>query len=91
MNKYLLCAAFFVVWMLFFDQKDVFTQWDRKQELKGLETKKHYYEQEIEKAKKELGDLQNNAAALEKFARERYMMKKDGEDIYMMDDPTPKN
>ena len=40
------------------------------------------------KAKKELFDLQNNPAALEKFAREHYMMKKDGEDIYLVEDST---
>jgi hypothetical protein len=42
--------------------------------------------QEIEKTKKELQDLQNNPAALEKFAREHYLMKKDGEDIYIIED-----
>ena len=40
----------------------------------------------IEKAKKELADLQNDPAALEKFARERYLMKRDGEDVYIIED-----
>ena len=86
-NKYFLATGFFVVWMLFFDMKDVSTQWDRRQELKKLEQKKHYYEQEITKAKKELSDLQNSPAALEKFARERYMMKKNGEDVFIIEKP----
>ena len=85
-NKYLLVSGFFVVWMLFFDQRDYFQQRDRGEELKKLETKKHYYEQEIEKTQKELTDLQNNPSALEKFAREHYLMKKDGEDIYIIED-----
>ena len=75
-NKYLLASVFFVVWMLFFDQRDYFQQRDRQEELKKLEAKKQYYVQEIEKTKKELQDLQNNPAALEKFAREHYLMKK---------------
>jgi cell division protein DivIC len=85
-NKYLVASVFFVVWMLFFDQRDYFQQRDRQDELKKLEAKKQYYVQEIEKTKKELQDLQNNPAALEKFAREHYLMKKDGEDIYIIED-----
>ena len=85
-NKYLLAFGFFVVWMLFFDQRDYFQQRDRSAELKKLEAKKRYYVQEIDKTQKELTDLQNNPAALEKFAREHYLMKKDGEDIYIIED-----
>ena len=85
-NKYLLASVFFVVWMLFFDQRDYFQQRDRQEELKKLEAKKQYYVQEIEKTKKEPQDLQNNPAALEKFAREHYLMKKDGEDLYIIED-----
>ena len=85
-NKYLVTTAFFVVWMLFFDQRDYFQQRDRGDELKKLEAKKRYYVNEIEKTQKELTDLQNNPAALEKFAREHYLMKKDGEDIYIIED-----
>ncbi len=85
-NKYLVASAFFVVWMLFFDQRDYFQLKERQAELQKLEAKKKYYVQEIEKTKKELQDLQNNPAALEKFAREHYLMKKDGEDIYIIED-----
>ena len=85
-NKYLVVSAFFVVWMLFFDQRDYFQQRDRGEELKKLETKKRYYVQEIEKTQQELTDLQNNPAALEKFAREHYLMKKEGEEIYIIED-----
>ena len=85
-NKYLVALSFFVVWMLFFDQRDYFQQRERREELKKLEAKKRYYVQEIEKTQKELTDLQNNPAALEKFAREHYLMKKDGEDIYIIED-----
>ena len=48
--------------------------------------KKKYYQEQIEKAKAELTDLQNDPAALEKFARERYLMKRDGEDVYIIED-----
>ena len=85
-NKYLVAGAFFVVWMLFFDRRDYFQQRERSAELKKLEIKKKYYVDAIDKARKELDDLQHNPAALEKYAREHYLMKKDGEDIYIIED-----
>ena len=85
-NKYLVTSVFFIVWMLFFDQRDYFQLRDRQAELNKLEAKKRYYVKEIEKTQKELQDLQHNPAALEKFAREHYLMKKDGEDIYIIED-----
>jgi cell division protein FtsB len=85
-NKYLLAGGFFIVWMLFFDQRDFFYVREQRQKLKELEIKKKYYEQEIAKTKKDLTDLQNNPSALEKFARERYLMKRDGEDIFIIED-----
>ncbi len=85
-NKYLVATAFFVVWMLFFDQRDYFLLRERTAELKKLDAKKQYYVAEIEKTQKELSDLQNNPQALEKFAREHYLMKKTGEDIYLIED-----
>ncbi len=87
-NKFLLAGVFFIVWMLFIDQRDYFQQKERRDELHKLEQKKAYYQQEIDKTRKELGDLQNSPAALEKYARERYLMKKDGEDIYIFEDST---
>ena len=85
-NKYLLAGVFFIVWMLFFDQRNYFQQKETMAELDKLETKKKYYQEQIEKAKAELTDLQNDPAALEKFARERYLMKRDGEDVYSIED-----
>jgi cell division protein DivIC len=89
-NKYFLAITFFVVWMLFFDERNYFDQRDERQKLEKLEAKKKYYETEIEKARKELQELQNNPAALEKYARERYLMKKQGEDIYIIEDSIQK-
>lgn len=85
-NKYLVASVFFIVWMLFFDQRDYFQQRERQAELNKLEAKKRYYVEEIEKTRKQLQDLQNNPAALEKFARERYLMKREGEDIFIIED-----
>ena len=85
-NKYFISTVFFIVWMLFIDQRDYFQQKERRDELNKLEQKKAYYQKEINKTRKELGDLQHSPAALEKYARERYLMKKEGEDIFIIED-----
>ena len=84
-NKYLIALIVFAVIMLFTDHNNIFEQMDRKQELKELQDKKAYYQQEIEKTKKQLADLSNNSAALEKYAREKFLMKRDSEDVFVID------
>jgi cell division protein FtsB len=84
-NKYLIALTVFAVIMLFTDHNNIFEQMDRKRELKEMQTKKAYYEKEIEKTKKELADLSNNSAAIERYAREKFLMKRDSEDIFVVD------
>jgi len=83
-NKYLLSVVIFVIWISFFDRNDLFTQWDRKQELKKLETSAAFYENEIVTTKKDLTDLTNNPATLEKFAREKFYLKRQNEEIFIV-------
>jgi cell division protein FtsB len=85
-NKYLLTIASFLVWMTFFDQKDFFNTVQTKKEYNTLQEKKKYYIDEITKARQELSDFQNNATAIEKFARQRYFLKRDGEDVFIIED-----
>ena len=70
--------------MLFFDKNDTFTQMQRKKELKALEESKEYYTKEITKEKKVSEELRSNPAAIEKYARENYLMKRDNEDIFII-------
>jgi len=87
-NKYLIALAIFGGMLLFFDRNDVFTQIQRKKELAKIEAKRDFYKKEIERTQKELNDLQNNPAALEKYARENFFMKKQHEDIFIIDTAT---
>jgi cell division protein DivIC len=82
---YLLALAGFVSWMLFFDEKDIFTQQKRKQELDKLEGKISYYKEQIEATRKQVEALDRDPAMLEKFAREKYFMKRDNEDVYVVE------
>jgi cell division protein DivIC len=84
-NKYLVASGIFLVWVLFFDSRDIFSQGGKRAELNSLLETKRFYEQEIRVARKQLADIQNNAAALEKIAREKYKMKKPNEDLFLVE------
>ena len=91
-NKYFLSLAAFVVWILFFDPRDVFTQMGHRRELKELQTSKAWYQKEIAKESTEAEHLKTNPAIVEKYAREKYLMKRDNEDIFIVPEkPDVKN
>lgn len=84
-SKYLITLAGFVVWMFFFDDRDIITTHFRHtRELKQLQQSKRYYEQEIAATREELEQLKANAATIEKYAREKYLMKRDNEDLFII-------
>lgn len=89
-NKYLLTGAFFVIWMFFFDPKDILTGVERQSKLNELETSEKHLKQLITESNQELDLLKNNARSIEKYAREKYMMKKDNEDLFIVNS-TPKD
>lgn len=84
-NKYLLSSVFFILWISFFDKFNVFQILKRKQELSQLKENKLFYKQEIEKTKIELLNLRENSSNLEKVAREKYLMKKENEDLFTIE------
>ena len=90
-NKYLLASIFFIVWMLFFDSKDFGTVFNRRVRLKELQKTEHHLNKEISGTLKELDLLKTNAQTIEKYARENYMMKKDNEDIFIVNTPSESN
>ncbi|MFO0355690.1 MAG: FtsB family cell division protein [Sphingobacteriaceae bacterium] len=82
-NKYFLTIVALIVWLLFFDKNDFFTQRETVSKLNKLKKDQTYYITEIEKNKRELQELKTNKESLEKFAREKYLMKKDNEDVFV--------
>ena len=83
-NKYLLAGIIFVVYITFIDDRDLLANYHRHKQLNDLEQSAAYYRQEIEKTKTELNQLKTDAATLEKYAREKYLMKRDNEDLYII-------
>lgn len=88
-NKYFLVTAGFVVWMLFFDQNSYKTHRMLDKEIEKTNSSIEFYSKEIEKDKKIIEDLKN-PKKLEKFAREEYKMKKDNEDLFLIEYDTIK-
>jgi cell division protein FtsB len=83
-NKYVLAVTAFIVWMIFFDDNSLKRQRtlnSRIDEIKGM---KAFYTAEIEKNNKAIYELETNIETVEKYAREKYMMKRDSEDVYII-------
>ena len=89
-NKYFLSAVAFTAWMLFFDRNDLMSQYDYRTEVNKLQAEKEFYISETEKAKRDLDELSTNREKLEKFAREKYLMKKENEDVFVIIKEEPK-
>jgi cell division protein DivIC len=83
-NKYFISFATFCVIMLFLDKNDLFTQIDRRKELKELQQSKRYYTSQIASERKESEALRTNPAAVEKLAREKCLMKRDNEELFLI-------
>ncbi len=83
-NKYLITGITFAVWMLFFDKNDLSLQLKRVNELHKLQESEKVMDNQIADTKHELKLLKTNPETLEKYAREKFMMKKDNEDLYII-------
>ena len=89
-NKYLLATLAFIVIMLFFDKNDVFTTIERKKQVTELEQSKSHYIQELTELKEIRKNLETDPATIEKLAREKYLMKRTNEDIFLTEDNSKK-
>ena len=83
-NKFFLVTVAFVVWMTFFDKNDLLSQYQYNQQVSKLEQERDFYKTETDKVSKDLEELTSNPQQLEKFAREKYLMRKDNEDVFVV-------
>tara|TARA_B100000965_G_C18920490_1_gene468593 strand:+ start:199 stop:510 length:312 start_codon:yes stop_codon:yes gene_type:complete len=83
-NKYLIAIVLFIVWITFFDNFNLIKQSKIKKNIEQLEENKKFYIQEITKDSTEYNDLLKDAEKREKFAREKFLMKKEDEDVYII-------
>ena len=88
-NRYVLILTGFSIWMLFFDENSYLVHKEFNTEIKELETAIEFYKKRIKEDKSTIKNLQDSLQ-IERFAREKYLMKKENEDIYLIEFDTIK-
>ncbi|MDX5339441.1 MAG: septum formation initiator family protein [Cyclobacteriaceae bacterium] len=83
-NFYAVATLFFLFWMIFIDSNNLVNQIRLSKKLWDLENQKEFYQEKKTQIKAEREELMSNPELLEKFARERYFMKKETEDLYVV-------
>lgn len=89
-NIYLVGGLVFAVWIAFFDDASLWQQHKLRDQLDVRRSERAYYKHEIQRLNQRLTELKSDPAALEKFARETYLFKKQGEDVFIIEE-TPAN
>lgn len=87
-NKFFLTTVAFIAWMVFFDSNNLLTRNHLQEKLDMLNLEKQFYLQEIRKDSALTNQIMTDSTQLEKFARERYLMKKEKEDLFLVTDTT---
>ena len=83
-SAYGIIIILFIFWMIFFDSNSLIIHSELNDDIKELNEQKTYYEKEISKDKIELEMIQSDSG-LEKYAREKLFMKKDNEEIFIIE------
>ena len=83
-NKYLILFLLFILWVVFIDDYNLINQSKIKNTVDDLKSQKEFYITEIKSDSTELYKLQNDPAVQERFAREKFLMKKENEDIFII-------
>jgi len=83
-NRYLLTGVAFLLLILFFDRNNLISQYQMRRELSGLRKELQFYRDQATKDSIELSRLMGDSLELEKLGREKYLMKRDSEDIYII-------
>jgi cell division protein FtsB len=85
-NFYVIAAAVFFLWMLLLDPNNLIARFQLGSKLRSLEGEKEYYQEKIKEVEKDHDELFGDKESVEKFAREKYLMKKESEDIFIVEE-----
>ncbi len=83
-NRYGAAVLGLLAWIMFFDRNDAWTTFKNSRELSRMHEDKERFTVEIARTREQLHELSSDKELLEKFARERYLMKRDNEDIFVL-------
>jgi cell division protein FtsB len=84
LNRYFITILAFAIWMAFFDANSLKRQRILNKRVGEINEMKAFYAAEIEKNNAAIEELETDLESIEKFAREKYLMKRDSEDVYIM-------
>jgi len=82
--KYLIISIAFLIWMTFLDTNSLLIHAELNREIKKLKNKRDALSEEILKDKSLIEKL-DNIDSLEHYAREKYNLKKENEDIFIIE------
>lgn len=85
-NFYVVVGTLFFLWMLLLDNNDLTSRVKLGRKLKSLENEKEYYQEKIKEVETDRDELFGDKESIEKFAREKYLMKKETEDIFIVEE-----
>ena len=85
-NKFFIATLAFLAVMVFLDKNDLITTMERKKELRELELSKEHYKNELTDLQRIKNNLETDPVVIEKLAREKYLMKRENEDIFLTED-----
>ena len=83
-NFYIVTGLFFLIWMLALDSNDLISRYRLSAKLRSLENEKLYYQEKIKEVEEDRDELFGDSESVEKFAREKYLMKKETEDVFVI-------
>ncbi len=83
-NRFFVVSLVFLVYLLIFDQYNFRAQYRLSSDLNLLKDQKEFFKSELHKDSVTYHNLFNNKENIERFARERFMMKKPNEDIFLI-------
>ncbi len=84
-NKYVLVLIFFLLLIFTATDSNPFMMYKYDTKIRSLDKEIKAYQKSIEEDKRKLEALKTDREGLERFAREEYLMKKDDEDIYIVE------
>tara|TARA_B100001093_G_scaffold510642_1_gene576910 strand:- start:219 stop:515 length:297 start_codon:yes stop_codon:yes gene_type:complete len=83
-KTYVIIILFFVLWMTFFDTNSLLMHFELNQKIKKLKNQKIYYQNEIKKDSTSINEIESDSG-IEKYAREKLFMKKENEEIFLIE------
>ncbi len=83
-KTYIIIIILFVIWMIFFDTNSLLMHFELNKKIKKLENQKTYYKNEIKKDRASINEIESDSG-IEKYAREKLFMKKENEEIFLIE------